>query len=87
MEVLLCVFLDYLLYDATTDSNCSECKYLPICMGGCPFKRINKTSRCPAIKHGLEAYMNVIPELLDMQLRQAEEAAKNNEESKNHEKA
>lgn len=72
-------FLNYLLYDATVDPNCSQCKYLPICMGGCPFKRINKTSRCPAIKHGLAAFMNVIPELLDMQLREAEEAAKQNE--------
>ena len=33
------ILLDYMLYDPTKDDECKECKYLPICMGGCPHRR------------------------------------------------
>lgn len=50
-------FLDYMLYDPTEDDKCKECKYLPICMGGCPFKRINNNmDRCLYIKEHFETY-------------------------------
>ena len=78
-------FLDYMLYDATADPACAECKYLPICMGGCPFKRLNKENRCPTIKSGLAAFMNVIPEILKAKLKQAE--AEGNEKKEQTEKA
>ena len=29
----------YLLFDPTQDSKCRPCKFLPICMGGCPYFR------------------------------------------------
>lgn len=37
----------YSIYDATRDERCVKCKYLPICMGGCPHDVIGKKEdRC-----------------------------------------
>lgn len=58
----------YMLYDATEDDECSKCKYLPICMGGCPFLRLTQSSlRCSQMRHSLAAFMDVIPSLLSNQ--------------------
>lgn len=47
--------LDYALYDPTQDSACKECKLLPICVGGCPRRRIDaKTERCSNYRYTLE---------------------------------
>ena len=71
-------YYTYMMYDATEDPECRECKFLPICMGGCPHKRIeNPQHRCTDIKYGLESYMSVIPEILE---RQMDEAEKENKE-------
>lgn len=52
-------FLDYLLYDPTQDEKCSECKFLPICMGSCPFRRItDEPERCTNYKYELKNYLN-----------------------------
>lgn len=60
--------LSYMLYDATTDEKCSQCKYLPICMGGCPYLRITHPSlRCSSMKHSLKSFMDVIPAFLESQ--------------------
>ncbi len=62
----------YMLYDATQDPECVDCKFLPICMGGCPFMRMhNPKHRCPAMKHGLAAFMDVIPAILEKQVDEA----------------
>lgn len=59
------VLCSYMLYNAADDQECKACKYLPICMGGCPFLRIMRsTQRCSKMKHGLSAFMEVIPTLL-----------------------
>lgn len=56
------VFLKYLMYDPTNDPECSKCKYLPICMGGCPHRRIFRTDiRCNIMKYKLKDYMSLIP--------------------------
>lgn len=60
------LYFSYMMYDATTDEECKKCKYLPLCMGGCPHLRIeNSSNRCTQMKHGLDAYMSVIPALLE----------------------
>ena len=42
-------------------------------MGGCPYMRIKKLpDRCTAMKHGLDAFMGVIPELIEKQRQAAE---------------
>lgn len=54
----------YLNYDATQDDECMHCKYIPLCMGGCPDRRLRTGERCASIRHSLEAYMMRIPQLL-----------------------
>ncbi len=62
-------FYDYLLYDATEEEECRECKYLPVCMGGCPNKRIqNAFNRCTQMRNSLEQFMSVIPSILEEQV-------------------
>lgn len=59
------LLLSYMLYDPTEDPECKVCKYLPLCMGGCPhFRTAGSSQRCIQMKHGLESYMSVIPALL-----------------------
>lgn len=61
-------FFDYLLYDPTEDPACRACKFLPVCMGGCPNKRVqNDPARCTQMKEGLERFMSVIPSILEDQ--------------------
>lgn len=56
----------YIMYDATEDAECRACKFLPICMGGCPNSRIyTPDNRCTPMKQGLISYMSVIPELIE----------------------
>lgn len=51
-------YFDYMLYDPTTDQECAECKCLPICMGGCPNKRLRKsTERCVDKKFIMDTYI------------------------------
>lgn len=65
----------FLLYDATRDPECVACKFLPVCMGGCPYMRqYNPASRCTAMKHGLAAFMDIIPSVLEKQLDEAKAA-------------
>lgn len=54
--------MSYLLYDPTKDDDCKECKFLPICMGGCPFvRKHNKEIRCTRMKYNMDKYMETIP--------------------------
>lgn len=49
---------DYLFYNPMEDIQCGKCKYLPLCMGGCPHKRMNGyADRCLHIKYTLEKYI------------------------------
>ncbi len=47
----------YMLYDPTLDPRCVECKYLPICMGGCPSRRIDNVESCIEQKYTLDQYL------------------------------
>ncbi|MCI8899184.1 MAG: SPASM domain-containing protein [Lachnospiraceae bacterium] len=51
------LYYDYMLYDATEDAECRDCKFLPICMGGCPFKRRENGNRCVDKKYIMEEYL------------------------------
>ena len=50
-------FMKYILFDATVDSQCAECKLLPVCMGGCPYRRINNDEHCTEKKYIIEEYL------------------------------
>jgi len=53
------LFFDYMLYDPTTNETCSQCKYLPLCMGGCPLYRIEGVGdTCIKYKYFLNDYIN-----------------------------
>lgn len=55
------IYREYMLYDPTNDDVCKECKYLPMCMGGCPHRRLNKSiNRCINMKYQLESFINEI---------------------------
>lgn len=50
-----------MLYDPTYDMDCYDCKYLPICMGGCPNRRLRRsTNRCTNLKYQMKEYINTI---------------------------
>lgn len=52
-------YYDYMMYDATADERCRDCKILPICMGGCPHRRMdNSPARCSLFKVYIENYLN-----------------------------
>lgn len=55
------ILFGYMLYDPKYDKECSECKFLPICMGGCPRRRIDKMeNRCTEQKFQIENYLKSI---------------------------
>lgn len=48
------VYYEYMTYDPTEDKKCTECKILPLCMGGCPYYRINNIDRCSVYRYILD---------------------------------
>ena len=68
------VSLDYLLYDPTQDEECKVCKYLPVCMGGCPHRRqFLPEIRCNKLKYTMDKYITDIAQQMKA-ARQAEKA-------------
>ena len=39
------------------DDECHECVWLPLCVGGCPFKRLHGNRSCVPYKNDAEAYV------------------------------
>ncbi len=56
-EINIKRYIDYMLYDATQDVECNSCKCLPICMGGCPNRRLSDSKRCVDKKFILDEYI------------------------------
>ena len=51
-------YYDYMHYDVTIDENCYKCKFLPICMGGCPNERLEYNTRdCVKYKYMLDSFI------------------------------
>lgn len=55
------VLYEYVLYDDTGNEKCKKCKYLPICLGGCPYNRIANDNNCILYKYSMDRYMEYIP--------------------------
>ena len=52
------LYFDYMLYDPTEALPCKECKVLPVCMSGCPYKRLKgEKDNCSNYKFILEKVM------------------------------
>ena len=58
-EINYCMQNAYLSHDPTSDPDCSKCKLLPICMGGCPHQRLDgvKEERCSQYKYALNKFI------------------------------
>lgn len=54
----------YLVHDATEQQECAKCKYLPVCMGGCPHDRMEKKEGCTSLKYTLKKYMEYFPKAM-----------------------
>lgn len=54
----------YMLYDPTEDERCRECKYLPLCLGGCPYNRLSNLSICAQYKYNLDEYLKECTKIL-----------------------
>lgn len=72
------LFYSYILYDATEDNECKKCSYLPICMGGCPFKRLSKGNRCIDKKYILDDYLRGCADYLINQKKESSESSSSN---------
>ena len=74
VELNMKKLFEYLLYDPTEDENCSECQFLPVCMGGCPRKRLNKKKdRCVQYKYNLEGYLKECTRTLYQKMKEQEQ--------------
>lgn len=64
------LLLEYMLFDPTKDNECSKCKYLPLCMGGCPIQRLQSNAvQCDRIKYSLDRFMGKIPNIIYNRLK------------------
>lgn len=54
----------YLDYDVVGDSECKNCKVLPVCMGGCTYNRVSGLVRCEQRRYNLESYIKDYAALL-----------------------
>ena len=51
------VTAEYMLYDPTEDEKCSTCKFMPICLGGCPHSRIENNQLCEQYRYNVGKFM------------------------------
>ncbi len=71
------VYLAYMMFDPTLDAECSVCKYLPICIGGCPRKRqIDKAQICDEAKYQFERRLKNVARKIQHSKSEAEEFLK-----------
>lgn len=47
----------YTAFDPLQKSECSECKLLPVCLGGCPHKRLHGLCSCEQWKFSMQDYL------------------------------
>ncbi|MBQ9342486.1 MAG: SPASM domain-containing protein [Lachnospiraceae bacterium] len=58
MDISVDKVKETLFFDPIKDPVCSDCKYLPFCMGGCARARKNGTRECDTKKYYLDQYLN-----------------------------
>ena len=55
----------YMLYEPVKDEACSRCKYLPVCLGGCPHERLQGKKSCTSLKETVQDYMEYLPKVME----------------------
>lgn len=64
-------FFAYMQYSALDDDDCKNCPALPLCMGGCPHRRLFKLpDRCSEFKDHLKEFLLITAERILEQRRQ-----------------
>lgn len=58
------VNVNYMTLDATQNEKCRTCKYLPICMGGCPV-HFAEQDNCTYFKYNFDKYLRKVAEELE----------------------
>lgn len=54
------VIFEYVLYDTFNNEKCYECKYLPLCLGGCPRRRNSLSNEnCEKIREHISTYIEL----------------------------
>lgn len=71
------VYLDYILFDPTSDPQCAQCDILPLCMGGCPYYRVHgrKKERCSFYRTELQNCLTAIAHKILEDRKSAQAAA------------
>jgi uncharacterized protein len=46
----------------TCDAECLDCKWLPLCVGGCPYRRLFETKACVAYKDDAQGFVRALYE-------------------------
>lgn len=54
----------YTIYDPTDEKKCKDCQYLPLCVGGCPYARLNSNQCCSYWKYNLDEYIKEYAHIL-----------------------
>lgn len=52
----------YMLFNPIEDENCSICKYLPLCMGGCPHNRLEGNQMCEQYRYNIDGFLTAYVE-------------------------
>ncbi|MDO5048143.1 MAG: radical SAM protein [Anaerococcus sp.] len=58
-------YFKYMIFDPTEDDECKNCKVLPLCMGQCPYQRLNKGRECSKYKDNLKNTLIATKEYMD----------------------
>lgn len=64
------VLAEYMLYDPTEDETCSQCKFMPICLGGCPHSRIENNQLCEQYRYNVNEFMRAYANSVRKERRQ-----------------
>lgn len=65
--------IDYFNYNVFADDNCRNCNISPLCLGGCPRKRVdNKENHCDIIKYSLKEKLSNIVKFKNIEIKSLE---------------
>lgn len=58
------VLCSYMLFNPVEDGNCGICKYLPLCMGGCPHNRLEGNQMCEQYRYNIDEFLTAYVETI-----------------------
>lgn len=74
------IFRDFFRFDPFREESCRSCEVLPLCMGGCPARRVDRKLQgeelCDTWKHNLSSMLDIIAVARQQEKQKAAAAAK-----------